>query len=219
MKLAFLHIPKTGGRTIINLCKQFYDEQECATVHNLRQPYEMTTKFAAGHFPYDILPPHHMRRVFTILRDPAQRVASHYQMALSYNSEQWEQYNLFWKHDVPMDILEFANDDILKSGMVKNAMVRQLVGRDLFLQDTPVQSHHVEIAIQNLQSLLVGFIDNYDSFVERLCKVMGWNKPTDYPILNQSKPYHVSNNILEEIRAINQWDIMLYDWAKENLSD
>jgi len=217
-QLAFLHIPKTGGRTIINLCKQFYKEQDCATVQDLRQPYQMKVAFAEGHFPYDILQPNYNRLIFTLLRDPAKRVLSYYQMTLRYSPERWVQYPLFWKDETPMPILDFANDKILHSGMIRNGMVRQLVGRELFLQKKAVEPHHVEIAIKNLQSLMVGFVSDYDKFVKSLCHVMGWQKPSVYPLLNQSQPYQTEKHILDDLREINQYDVMLYQWAKENLS-
>lgn len=95
-------------------------------------------------------------------------------------------------------------------------MVRQLARPDLFQTKARVTEGDVEKAIQNLQKLMVGFTEDYDNFVDRLFQRMGWAKPEDYPAHNQSMPYTIDTGVLEELRAINRYDCMLYEWAREH---
>jgi len=218
-QLAFLHIPKTGGRTMIELCRYFYRPDQCGTI--IGKTSEDTIKgyqFIHSHFAYDILPPTKARLVFTILREPGRRIASYYQMCLKSRPEDWSLYSLFWRGNKPMPILDFAMNKINMTAQVDNAMVRQLHSYALLTSLNKVNEGHVEVAIRNLSNLMVGFQDNYDAFVDRLCAEMGWQKP-DYPSNNRSMPYTISESILEEIRAINRYDVMLYEWAKDNLRD
>lgn len=220
MQLAFLHIPKTGGRTMAEFCRYHYRPDQCQAIHekDFDNPQIEDALFVHAHFPYETAPPHESRLTFTILREPAARIASYYQMALRSKPEDWPQYEQFWPDGKPLSILDFARDEILKSKQVKNAMVRQLVNHELMLSDRPVNANDLQIAKQHLSTLMVGFTEDYDSFLERLCERMGWDIPSRYPRWNESMPYQVDTNILEELRAMNQWDCRLYEWAKKNLN-
>jgi hypothetical protein len=216
-QLAFLHIPKTGGRTMIELCRYFFRPDQCDVVETLSRPYQNdAARFVHSHFPYDCLPPTDTRLTFTLLREPGARIASYYQMCLKSRPEHWNAYGTFWQGGKPMHILDFASNKIGMTDQVDNAMVRQLHSYKALVSPKPVTEAMTQTAIQNLQTLMVGFQDDYDSFVDRLCDVMTWQKPR-YTSNNQSYPYTVDENILKEIRGINKWDCMLYKWAKRNL--
>ena len=204
---------------MIELCRYFYPPHHCGYMVGMQDIQTIEDKkFIHSHFAYDRLPPTKDRLVFTILREPGKRIASYYQMCLRSRPEDWPHYNLFWNGDSPMDILDFANNKIQMTAQVDNAMVRQLHSYALLTSHNEVHEGHVETAIQNLSNLMVGFQCDYDAFVDRLCKIMGWTKP-QYQDNNRSFPYETPKNVLEEIRAINRYDVMLYEWAKDNLND
>lgn len=218
-QLAFLHIPKTGGRTMIELCRYFYRPDQCKALINFQNPDEVKgAKFVHSHFPYDSLPPTQERLTFTILREPGRRIASYYQMCLRSRPEHWPLYDVFWQHEQPMSILDFATNKIGMTSQVRNAMVRQLHSYELLTSERDVTEADVQIAIQHLSTLVVGFQRHYDAFVDRLCDVMSWDKP-DYQDNNRSIPYQTDETILDEIRGLNRYDVMLYQWARENLDE
>lgn len=217
-QLAFLHIPKTGGRTMIKFCRQFYQPGEYTALNNIRNGQVNGAKFIHSHFPYDTLPPTDERLVFTLLREPGMRIASYYQMCLRSGPENWPEFGRFWRGGRAMPLRDFAANHIQMHSQVENAMVRQLAGYDVLTSLRPVMPADLARAKANLATLMVGFTEQFDAFVTRLCTRMGWVKPGHYKSVNVSMPYHVDAADLDAIREMNRYDVALYEWAKENLA-
>jgi hypothetical protein len=89
--LAFVHIPKTAGATVISMFAAAYSRQGVRdagnylrgpekTVAALAKPEKMEGRVLAGHVPYSVLREHTPQdtRYMTFLREPVDRVISHY---------------------------------------------------------------------------------------------------------------------------------------------
>ena len=212
MRLVYMHIPKTGGRTLRTLLEYFYTHEEVHIVDDLHKPdIPASACLIMAHLPYGLVPVNGHTLHLTILRHPARRIASYYQMC-KRNRPGWALYERFWNGGEAIPMVAFARGDLGLRDQIDNAMVRQLAGWDVLIANRPVHEGDYLRAQANLDTCLFGLTERYDEFVMQLGERMGWSIP-DYPRQNVAIPYTISVAELAELNAINDWDLRLYDWA------
>jgi len=96
MKIAYMHIPKTGGTTFKEILYQNYKEKPVALLlgkekldffSSLNDHEKLKYDIVTGHFNYSFasdLPDDF--NLFSLIRDPVQRVISHYNFAMIHSS-------------------------------------------------------------------------------------------------------------------------------------
>jgi hypothetical protein len=209
--IAFVHIPKTAGGTLKSVLSEALGREALHDSGNYLRDPETTVaqsfplrrgqRITIGHVPYGLyrerLPGD--TRYITLLREPVDRVISHYYRHLAGKAG--------------------TLPDALESGMpqLTNLMTRFLCGHIDILGELPDGA--LDDAKANLEGFtFVGFQERFDESLLLLLERIG------VPQLAYGASRHVSesrpslDDLAEEERAIiaahNQLDVELYRWAR-----
>jgi hypothetical protein len=215
-RIIFQHIPKTAGTSIASLLKKQFSEEHsfiCGKdgVLNdfiaLNQKDRNSIKLMIGHVDFGI---HDYfddaSSYITFLREPVDRVLSHYYFIRSHRKHRYHQYAC--RNDI---------QSFIKSGIrprMNNCMTRMISGISpdyhccseemLFLAKENIKSHY----------LFVGFLANIKESLNDFNRLMGW-KTCHLPVLNVTpgRPAKevASAETIGLITEYNQLDIRLYD--------
>ncbi len=212
-KIIFLHLPKTGGTTLVNMLHQKYGLQQSQIISGdkdsqLREALDKSIPFLHGHFSYQLIELLHEHNYFsaTLLRDPVARVISRY-VHLQHSDE-------------PRLIEEresYANfKDYLQSNYAQNWQCQMLSGRPHSKADSKTA---YQGALQNLHSFdWVGVAENLNEGLLDLSLKLGF-KNVYYPYLNRRKSEKLWQTIYKEhaaeIADLNTVDQQLYEAAKK----
>ena len=216
--IGFIHINKNAGSTLKYILRRSFKGGHCdARIWPKQEKDEREiekrvltardvtrTKFVnpwlqsvSGHLVtgYSDLDQVKGMRLYTFLRDPVERTASHYQ---------------FFKRHIP-DVMPF--EEWIKNPHYRNVQARKIAGKD-----------DGELAIKILTEK-VSFVGMQEHFDESLVLMRKWigSKAFDphYKPRNVSKTKAVANELtsnpktLELLQESNQEDIKLYKYAKE----
>jgi hypothetical protein len=220
----FLHIPKTAGTTLNHIMERHYpphqifsfgpvDGVEAFTQLPLEQRHAF--RLVRGHMAFGlhayVRPPY---RYFTMLRKPVERVISYYYFML----ERPEHYLHNSLHENRMGLEAFVASGW--STMAENAQTRMLSG---VYHGPPgfgeLDETVLEAAKRNLreQFVTVGLTERFDESLLLLRRYLGWNK-IYYQRQNVTRKRpsrrQISPQTLAVIRAHNQLDLELYDYAR-----
>lgn len=224
--LIFLHLMKTGGRTLVHILKQNYDKEtrfHCSqkpgeTLQDLQRMSEeqrRSLQLFYGHIEFglhELLP--QSSTYVTLLRHPVERVISHYY------------YGFFTEKHYTHDLVNTQNislTDYMKYGMTEldNGQTRRIAGamssQIPFGKCTP---ELLETAKRNLDEkfLLVGLTERFDEFLLLLGRSLGL-KQMLYTRSNVNTQKSASRPITEADRAsvlnYNQLDLDLYHYATQ----
>ncbi|UOQ44133.1 sulfotransferase family 2 domain-containing protein [Halobacillus salinarum] len=201
--VCFLHIPKTGGKSLWAVLKA--QEEDIMVRHGM-----FFKKFDK---PYTYL---------TMLRDPIDRVVSTY-----YYVHGYEKSKIYPKVK-DMDLKQFLS--YMKDEKIQNRVypqpedIRNIKYRTSNLATRYIsggEPDHLEIAKQNIEHhfSFVGFTDMYVESLYLLSKCFPW----------EIKPFAVKTNVtphrqplneipaeaIQWIKECNRADIELYQWAKQ----
>ena len=226
-QLCFIHIPKTAGSTLTYLMRRVYGHHDVYP-HNFMEPMVTLTQEQRDSFHYIGA---HMRpnvrdylsndpAFITFLRDPVQRVISHYRHAKLLESSP---YGPVVKQDMTLEA--FLHDEAHRFRVDNHQTV--YLGVDLLLENQPsdynpfpiVTDAIFEKAKQNLDRfLLVGLQDRFEESLNLLCRLLGW------PSYRQNNKINVTpgriedelipTELIEEIRQRNTYDMALYEHGK-----
>lgn len=196
--LIFMHIPKTGGTTLRRIIdKQYKPNEIYRTYKNVVKPQGKMTdqniRCIQGHDYFGI----HKQinkpyKYVTMLRDPVERVISNYYYSRQF-IENCPSFEEFIKQNRNMQTL-FATGE---------------------------HPANLEEAKRNLSTFaVVGITEIFFKSVYLIGKECGWENISYYKKLNvndnRPKRNEVPKKILNLIIEMNQLDIELYNWAKEN---
>lgn len=190
MNFFYLHVPKAGGTTLNHILdrkfrnsRQFKystvtPEQSMNTLKKMTAKEKKKIKLVRGHFVYgfhswfEIADP----KYFTILRDPVQRVASHY-----YYSARKENHYLFnLQQSKKVSLIEYVSNICPE---VQNGVTKQIAGayvndnfgygRDIL--DIKDQNVLYEVAMENIQKhfVMIGITEMFDKTIALLKKLLG----------------------------------------------
>jgi hypothetical protein len=234
--LIWLHIPKAGGSTLQEVIVRQYmcgfgfrftgDRAQVAAFKAL--PGRTRTKFdlVHGHVHFGIhqwVP--EAATYITMLREPVDRVVSHYYFILRdkahYIHRYIREYNLtldnFRDLDPRSDLWTLIN----RTNEVDNDMVRWLTPKEHFeVKLGQVTRAMLEEAKWNLANAFTcfGLMERFDESLECFRRALGWedvsyterkNVNPERPPLDEMRP-----DALEAIRHANRYDIELYEFAQ-----
>lgn len=189
-KIVFFHIPKTGGATLHQLlCPNFQTDTiypERGSSHERFNGEDMEAyKLISGHFTADQcrkIPD--KKVVFTLLRDPKQRLLSHYYFLKSHRKEfilniGYDMEALLSKE---LDLFSFLTDErIRNSPLVDNVMTRYLSDAELINPSGRIQNEElvVESAKRRIDALDgICILEHFHDSLRLLFSMLGLPLPS-----------------------------------------
>ena len=223
--ILYLHIPKAAGSTLGRILDQRCQKGRVLIIHNTRRATEelmavpeaerVRLQLVRGHYPYGI---HEcLTQPFeyvTILRDPVERIISHYYYLLRHPAHYL--YNRVTSEK--MGIKEYLQAGLTKE--LDNGQTRLISGyynRDPYGQ---CQRELLDLAKENLRNhfAVVGLAERFDETVLLLSQKLklGWNNM--YYVRENVTPdrprrEQLSADVMEAINAVNHLDVELYAFA------
>ncbi|MEO1615693.1 MAG: sulfotransferase family 2 domain-containing protein [Planctomycetota bacterium] len=229
--LIFLHVPKAGGNSFLDfLVPNFQDESRFDVSAGLRYverleelaalPKEELRKlgFIYGHLPFGVhesLP--QMFHYITVLRDPIDRILSHYYFVKEQRKHPLHEAVVSQK----MSVADYVQSGL--SGELNNGMVRLICGRpesDSLRGHAPCQPDDLQQATENLKThfSIIGLLEEMHATQQLVARRMGWAEKE--PVRrNQTKARKSISSLRkrdrEAIISNNDLDLQLYAWARE----
>lgn len=223
----FLHIPKCAGTTLTEeiIKKKFKPHQliifyQQGTQELIRRLKEMPLreqkkiKCIAGHFAFGI---HHFYTArpvtyITLLRDPVERVISHYYYVL----RRTDHYLHNTVHEKKYSLKEYLENKL--SVELNNGQTRILAGIGWgaqFGQCTPAMLDQAKENLHNYFSV-VGISEQFTQFIGKVNLKLGWKIPPfqkQNVSENRLKQEDIDGETLEIIKHYNRLDLELYRYA------
>lgn len=219
----FVHIPKTAGTTFRSILDRLYEGDSNRVINALAiskslnaliqesDEVKMRIRLVQGHMPFGIHESFTQSGTYvTFLRDPIRRVISHY----TFDQRAFRNPN----HGLirNMNIEEFAilNDNL------HTRMLCGIPGADSVSGFDPLTNYHLRKAKENLTKSFaaVGIAERFDESILFFRKALGWDNPYYFSRnISQwsTKPNDYPEKVVEGIKANNQLDLELYEFACE----
>jgi hypothetical protein len=229
-KVLLEHVPKCGGTTVTNYLKSQYAHQRIFSIDgsNPSKSIElfMSLPEKRRHL-YDLVHGHGANRLrqyihqkslaVTILRDPVERIISHY-----YYVCRSPKHYLFNEVTVnKMSLIDYATSSL--SGELRNNYVcRFLQISAEEAESTPDESINSAYSILRDKYAVVGIMDNIDSAMKILASKASFRDEYKDKKLNvtidRPKQTEIEQSTLDAIAEVNQLDVRLYDLVKKHLA-
>jgi hypothetical protein len=225
MSLIFLHIPKTGGKTFKGvLFKQNYRGRILEKPWNISSEdwiklvKKTNKKYKAiiGHMPFGIHNVYKFKgfEYITILRNPIDRVISNYYHFMRNPSSKFKNKSFIDALDMSVDFNNLQTRMLSGDISIYNCITGKF-------EQIIYDENLLNKAKENLKKIkIVGFLDQYRTFLNKVEKHFKWKHFDSYNYNNigkNKKPkQNIPKNVIEKIKHLNQMDIELYNWAKNN---
>jgi hypothetical protein len=224
--LIFLHLPKTAGSTLDGILERQYGSNGVLALFDSFFGEELTTvprsvlestRVITGHLYFGVHD--YVSRpssYFTILRDPVDRVISHYHYVLCDPSH--------YLH--PLAKESSLEEYVISCNRAEpnNDQTRLLAGRDLLPGDGTWKPEMLPVAIENLNRFFsfVGLTEDFDQSLILMKRIFGWRTPF-YIRQNVSRQRPAKESFSPEtqeiIRSYNGLDVQLHAYARKKLQD
>ncbi len=242
-RIVFLHIPKCGGTTLHNVLLGWFGAK---SVHRERfnNLYSSSVsdlaskKVFSGHFDYfstHLIPGN--KTLVTFMRDPIDRLISLYNFHRAHRVKHPQPFNyISLASELAIDDY-FQQPKLCAASPINNTMVRHLSDlpqtRFEWAPDSPDVAQNIEAlteqSIRNLGSFdCVGFLDEYDSSISKIAKVVGKPAPATIekhqvletlpesnPNIRKITKQYPSDKTLKRMEELVAYDYVLYRAAKE----
>ena len=230
--LMFVHVPKTAGTTMRVIVEQQYAGQplymiqhdiqaERGRLARIPEADRRGLRAVFGHMEWgwhELLPEGQPYAYTTMLREPMERVLSLYAHCLLPQ-------HYLGRASKGMDIGRFLTSGV--SLTADNGMVRQLCGRDRFLQEPyhdmmiprgGLTADDLEAAKRNLEACaVVGVSERFDDYLATCRGVLGWRvtayRNENVTIWPRVSRYELSKEQRAAIDAATEMDRELYEHA------
>jgi hypothetical protein len=226
--LLFLHIPKAAGTTLHSILEAHYAPSSFRTISD---PDQMAKEFAQlpieqrepirllkGHMAFGL----HESLVgsstyITLLRDPVDRIISHYYYVKRVPSHYLHQRVM----ERSMSLREYASSKLTDE--LDNGQVRLLAGVDSD-RSVPIgacDTALLNVAKQNIEThfSLVGLSERFDESLALMAILLGWDWTPSYTNLNVStnrpEKGRIDASTRKRIEQANPLDCEIYAWAKQ----
>lgn len=221
----FLHIHKTGGRTLEKIIEKQYKSSETLSTDNLKwreakedlrqldSSYLEQIKLLKGHMYFGLH--EELSQPFTyitMLRNPIERVLSLY--FFIRDEPKNPQHKTLIENN--MNLEKFLESGIAKTA--ENGQTRVLSG--IQAEDKPCSQEMLDLAKENLSKYftVVGLTERFDDTLILLKQAFGYRIPV-YKTINKNKKRlprrAISDQEIQKIRDLNRFDIELYEYAEK----
>lgn len=234
--LIFIHIHKTAGTTFHDVVQKHFrqdqilflhgtfDLSDCAaSIQAAQAERSERIEYIAGHFPFGLHK--HLgceQNYVTFLRDPVERVFSHYHFL---RQARVGGYYLQNRNIERCDVTSRTLAEFLESGLfyaVDNGQVRALSGVGNSVPYGKLSGEHLQMAIENGSSHIrvTGITEKFDESLYLMRKVLDWPK-IYYRVRhrNTKKPCTLSADDRKVIEPYTSLDEQLYQAAIEKFHD
>jgi hypothetical protein len=229
--IVFVHIPKTGGRTLSTALRYKHPSGFLRLSDKFERPEKLqeipledrrAAQVISGHISYGVhrYVPQECEYI-TILREPVARVISRYNHVLSRRDAILGDPQ-HWLHRFVRSGMDF--EKFIQAGVdprLDNGQTRVISGRSLGDEQVSLGREALEDAKRNLEKfLVVGLTERFDESFILVRRALGWKLPmyeTDnVSTRRMSEP--PTQAVIELIRERNELDLELYEYARELFS-
>lgn len=220
-QLCFMHIPKTGGLTLVTILDRFFREDEICPLHQAfwRLPREQLSKYRLiiAHGSYEELVsdriPHPL--FVTWLRHPIERTLSVYQyLPRKEDHEQFDQLR-------ELSFQQYISADPFTRRFIDNVQSGMISGTPLPHSPSDFVEPDVALSKERLKEdfVVVGLTERYQESLDLLAYAFRWPKITEYELKNVAPDpltrADVGEEAIQKIVELNRFDMELYEFGVE----
>lgn len=229
-KLIFLHIPKAGGTTLLNVIERQYKRRQVLMLYNTyyRKPLDSITQIESyarksragyhmivGHFGYGVNAGlGNQYRYISMVRDPVQRVISNYlHMKRTPKAPLFDQLQKISFEQYLLDGLwPDAND-----GQVRRLCGVENEGNIVGFGKTSEDMFLKAVEAIERSFFCVALTEQFDRSLLLLQRILGWSNIhyVKRNISYEREAFSPSSNEIDIIRELNKYDTKLYSFVSQ----
>jgi hypothetical protein len=219
--VVFVHVPKTAGTTVLQILEREYGADALLTLYDSTFGDELSTlpaarlagiRAVAGHFYFGVHQDTSLPcRYFTFLRDPVERIVSHYHFVRGQPDH--------YLHGAAtrLGLREYV--EVCGGAEPNNDQTRLLAGRETASPDGTCTPEMLSVAKRNLDRHdVVGLTEEFDQSLLLLANAFDWRRP--YYVKQNVSRRSGSREELDDVTraaiiACNSLDVELYRYGRE----